>query len=64
MPIWKEFLGHGIHCAKFWHPHYRRDDPHYWYGVNLEDPNDRGYDAVRRVFLVEMTKVAGEFRKE
>ena len=34
------FLGHGIHCRKFWMPHYHADDPHYWYFDNLEDPND------------------------
>jgi hypothetical protein len=28
----------------------------YWYGANLEDPNDRGYDAVRRLFLIETVK--------
>ena len=50
------FLGHGIHCTQFWHPHYRTDDPHYWYWDNLEDPNDRGYDAIRRLFLLEITK--------
>ena len=31
--------------------HFDRSDPHYWYYHNLEDPNDRGYDALRRVFL-------------
>jgi lysophospholipase L1-like esterase len=45
------FLGHGIHCTQFWRRFYRRDDPHYWYHENLEDPNDRGYDALRRQFL-------------
>ncbi len=50
------FLGHGIHCTKFWRPHYRRSDPHYWYYDNLEDPNDRGYDAIRRMFLIEIAK--------
>lgn len=57
VPIWEAFLGHGIHCTKFWNPHYRAGDPHYWYGSNLEDPNDRGYDAVRRLFLLEILKV-------
>ncbi|MGE5194824.1 MAG: GDSL-type esterase/lipase family protein [Deltaproteobacteria bacterium] len=51
------FLGHGIHCLKFWQPHYDARDPHYWYGENLEDPNDRGCDALRRLFLKEMTRV-------
>jgi hypothetical protein len=45
------FLGHGVHCRKFWGAHYRSTDPHYWYAANLEDPNERGYDAIRRVFL-------------
>jgi hypothetical protein len=48
------FLGHGIHCTQFWTPHYRVRDPHFWYNPNLEDPNDRGYDVVRRVFLLEL----------
>lgn len=55
--IRSEFLGHGIHCTQFWHPHYRKADPHYWYWDNLEDPNDRGYDAIRRLFLIEMARV-------
>jgi lysophospholipase L1-like esterase len=50
------FLGHGIHCLKFWLPHYSAADPHYWYWDNLEDPNDRGYDALRRLFLNEMAQ--------
>ena len=52
-----EFLGHGIHCTHFWHREYRQHDPHYWYWDNLEDPNDRGYDAIRRLFLIEMARV-------
>ena len=51
-----EFLGHGIHCTHFWHHAYRANDPHYWYWDNLEDPNDRGYDALRRLFLREMVR--------
>jgi lysophospholipase L1-like esterase len=50
-------LGHGIYCRQFWRSHYHRDDPHYWYHENFEDPNDRGYDAIRRIFLLEMAKV-------
>lgn len=50
------FLGHGIHCLKFWLSHYRAEDPRYWYYDNLEDPNDRGYDALRRVFLHAMAR--------
>jgi lysophospholipase L1-like esterase len=51
------FLGHGLYCSQFWRPHYQRQDPHYWYLENLEDPNDRGYDALRRVFLRAMADV-------
>lgn len=50
------FLGHGIHCAQFWSSHYDWHDPHYWYYINLEDPNERGYDAIRRLFLIEIEK--------
>jgi GDSL-like Lipase/Acylhydrolase family len=56
VPMHTEFLGHGIHCRKFWTAHYRTRDPHYWYAPNLEDPNERGYDAIRRVFLNEILK--------
>ncbi|MEZ5942705.1 MAG: SGNH/GDSL hydrolase family protein [Planctomycetaceae bacterium] len=52
-----EFLGHGIHCRKFWSSHYRADDPNYWYFDNLEDPNDRGYDVIRRLYLLRMAEV-------
>lgn len=31
--------------------HYSSEDPSYWFFTNIEDPNDRGYDAIRRVFL-------------
>ncbi len=58
--IHSQFLGHGIHCTEWWRRHYRRDDPHYWYDANLEDPNPRGYDAIRRLFLLEMIKVLPE----
>jgi lysophospholipase L1-like esterase len=54
--LYGEFLGHGIHCVQFWRRDYDRRDPHYWYHVNLEDPNERGYDAIRRLFLNEMAK--------
>jgi lysophospholipase L1-like esterase len=56
------FLGHGIHCAQFWRREYRKDDPRYWYYENLEDPNDRGYDAIRRLFLIEMARDASSIR--
>ncbi len=51
------FVGHGIHCRQFWRARYRAEDPHYWYFTNLEDPNDRGYDAIRRLFLIEIANV-------
>lgn len=44
-------LGHGLHHRDERNPHYDPADPHYWYYVNLEDPNERGYDAIRREFL-------------
>ena len=53
----RAFLGHGIHCRQFWRKHFDRSDPHYWFHANLEDPNDRGYDVLRRLFLNEMAKV-------
>ncbi len=51
VPVHDAFLGHGIHCRQFWREHYDSADPHYWYFENIEDPNDRGYDALRRLFL-------------
>lgn len=51
VPMHNLFLGHGIHCTNWWNEHYCSEDPHYWYGFNLEDPNHRGYDALRRLFL-------------
>lgn len=56
------FLGHGLHCTQFWSPHYDRHDPHYWYYVNLEDPNERGYDAIRRLFLLKFRESANQFQ--
>lgn len=53
-------LGHGIYSRQFWRPHYRAADPTHWFFQNFEDPNDRGYDAIRRAFLVEMGRVARE----
>lgn len=50
-------LGHGLTCRQFWREHYRADDPHYWYLSNFEDPNERGYDALRRLFLNEIARV-------
>ncbi len=51
------FQGHGIHCKKFWKATYRKEDPYYWYFDNLEDPNDRGYDAIRRLYLNKIAEV-------
>ena len=64
VPIYEEFLGHGIHCRQFWRRHYRSEDPHYWYAPNLEDPNNRGYDAIRRAFLREIVKEVPVLRGE
>jgi len=50
------FLGHGIHCTQFWQTGYDWHDPHYWLYDNLEDPNERGYDAMRRLFLIQIAK--------
>ena len=57
------FLGHGIHCTQFWSPHFDWHDPHYWYYFNLEDPNERGYDVVRRLFLLEIAKEKVKFNQ-
>lgn len=57
--IHKAFLGHGIRCAQFWRKTYHADDPHYWYYGNIEDPNERGYDAIRRLFLLKILEVLG-----
>lgn len=55
--VHKTLLGHGLHCRDAQNPHYHADDPGYWLYFNLEDPNQRGYDAIRRVFLLDMIKV-------
>jgi lysophospholipase L1-like esterase len=60
VPLYEEFLGHGSHCRQFWRDTYRAEDPHYWYFENIEDPNDRGYDAIRRLFLNEIAGVADQ----
>jgi hypothetical protein len=54
VPVHDTFLGHGIHCRQVWRRNFDWRDPHYWYFDNLEDPNDRGYDALRRVYLREI----------
>jgi hypothetical protein len=51
------FLGHGIHSAQFWRTTYQAGDPGYWLYGNLEDPNDRGYDCIRRLILLSMCEV-------
>jgi len=51
VPLHATFLGHGSHCRQFWRSTYCSKDPSYWYFDNIEDPNDRGYDAARRAFL-------------
>ena len=51
VPLYKTFLGHGGHCRQFWQPFYDSKDPYYWFYENVEDPNDRGYDAIRRLFM-------------
>ncbi len=51
------FLGHGTHCRQFWRSTYCRTDPTYWFYRNIEDPNDRGHDAARRAFLIEIARV-------
>lgn len=58
--IHSEFLGHGIHCTEFWRRNYHKDDPGHWYDRNLEDPNPRGYDAIRRLFLIKMIETLPE----
>ena len=50
------FLGHGVRCAQFWRATYRPEDPHYWYFDNIEDPNVRGHDALRRLFLLAIVE--------
>ena len=57
VPMHDVFLGHGIHCSQWWRETYCSEDPTYWFHDNLEDPNIRGYDAIRRVFL---NAIAGE----
>jgi hypothetical protein len=63
VPICDEFLGHGIHCRQFWRKYYRPADPHYWYSSNIEDPNDRGYDAIRRAFLNAILSESTEIQR-
>ena len=55
----ESFLGHGIHSRESAMKKYNQGDRSYWYFENLEDPNDFGYDAIRRLFLLE---IASAFR--
>ena len=61
VPLHTTFLGHGTHCTQFWRKNYRWGDPTYWFGENLEDPNIRGFDAIRRIFLIEIAKEQDRF---
>ena len=61
VPLHKTFLGHGTHCTQFWRKYYCWNDPAYWFGENLEDPNIRGFDAIRRIFLIEIAKECERF---
>jgi hypothetical protein len=53
--IHKTFLGHGIHFSKYG----LSKDRSCWYQARAADPsaNERGHDAIRRLFLNEMIKV-------
>ncbi len=64
VPVHDAFLGHGIHCRQFWRSNYDWRDPHYWYFENIEDPNDRGYDALRRVFLRAIAEHRSVFKAD
>lgn len=64
VPLQKTFMGHGAHCRQFWRSTYVRDDPHYWFYENIEDPNDRGYDAIRRVFLNSIVEYSALVRQQ
>ena len=52
------------HCRQWWRENYCSSDPTYWYGYIIEDPNDRGYDALRRVFLNEIVKERERLKAE
>jgi lysophospholipase L1-like esterase len=43
--VYKTFLGHGLHGSD------------YWYYENLEDPNDKGYAAMYKLFRAEIERV-------
>jgi lysophospholipase L1-like esterase len=50
-------LGHGIYCKNRFARNYCQKDPTFWYYSNLEDPNPRGYDAIRRAFLLRIAEL-------
>jgi len=52
--VHQTLLGHGLHCLDPKNPHYDATDPTTWLYFNVEDPNRRGYDAIRRAFLLSM----------
>ncbi len=54
--IQSSFLGHGTRCTHFWHGNYQKQDPHYWYASDVATPNERGHDAIRRQFLIELSR--------
>jgi hypothetical protein len=57
--IHKTFLGHGINCSKFAFGNDKEEDRTCWFQTKSADPtaNERGQDAIRRLFLNEMIKV-------
>jgi len=57
--IHKAFIGHGIHCRKVGFGDDKGEDRTCWYQTKSADPsaNERGHDAIRRLFLNEMVKV-------
>jgi hypothetical protein len=61
VPLHATYLGHGTHCTQFWRKNYCWNDPTYWFGSNLEDPNIRGFDAIRRIFLIAIAKERKHF---
>lgn len=60
--VHKLFLGHGIHCTDRTSPNYCAADPHFWYRADVQHPNERGHDAIRREFLRVMATVARDIR--
>jgi hypothetical protein len=55
--VYATLLGHGLHGGDRGSPHYHPEDPTTWLYFNVEDPNARGYDAIRRAFLRSMLEV-------